>query len=199
MSSLSLPCDIQRTVYGIGYVGQGKYSARANGKKTDAYASWFRMFQRCYSKPTQDRQGSYIGCSVAIEWHNFQNFAEWFYSQPNSARKGFDLDKDLVIGGNKVYGPNKCSFVPAEINRLLIHRGNPKYDLPRGVTMCRGKYRAAIFYNKKPKFLGDFDKLEDACNAYAIEKERVVKELANRFISDIDENVYNFLLKWKAH
>ena len=187
------------TVSSVGYIDEGRYSTRKNGKPARVYSVWRRMISRCYSKSTQKRQPSYVGCYVDKEWHSFQNFAEWFYRQPNSMEAGFELDKDLILSGNKVYGPSTCSFVPREVNRALVHRGNPVYDLPRGVTMFKGKYRASVFENRKYRFLGDFDSLRDACIAYSEAKEMLVKNLANKFIGDIDVRVYKFLMEWEAH
>ena len=50
-----------RTVYGIGYYGHGKYTARINGIKTEEYVKWFSMFNRCYNEKYQEKQSTYIG------------------------------------------------------------------------------------------------------------------------------------------
>lgn len=38
------------SVYGVGYLGQGKYNAVKNGKMTIQYSYWKAMMQRCYCK-----------------------------------------------------------------------------------------------------------------------------------------------------
>ncbi|WP_423172691.1 hypothetical protein, partial [Stenotrophomonas sp. CASM112] len=50
--------------------------------------------------------------------------------------KGFELDKDLLIKGNKVYSENTCIFIPAEINLLLIKREASRGEHLIGVSWC---------------------------------------------------------------
>ena len=38
------------SVYGVGYLGQGKYKAIENGKMTIQYNYWKAMMKRCYCK-----------------------------------------------------------------------------------------------------------------------------------------------------
>ena len=103
-------------VCGIGVVGEGKFS---QSKSRKLYILWQNMLKRCYDLTYQKRQPTYIGCTVVKRWHNFQNFCEDIIRMPNWNKKGFDLDKDLRVLGNKKYGPKYCSFVPREINRAF--------------------------------------------------------------------------------
>lgn len=50
--------------------------ARINGIKTEEYIKWFSMFNRCFDEKYQEKQPTYIGCSVSEEFWNFQNFAK---------------------------------------------------------------------------------------------------------------------------
>ena len=72
---------------------------------------------------------SYKGVEVCEEWYNFQNFAEWcetqkFLNAKDVKGKSYQLDKDILVKGNKIYSPDTCCFVPPEINSLFI---NAKY------------------------------------------------------------------------
>lgn len=51
----------------------------------------------------------------------FSNFLKWFNG---NYIKGYALDKDILIKGNKVYSPETCCFVPYEINTLVTNRKN---------------------------------------------------------------------------
>ena len=68
----------KRSVYNIGYYGVGNYTARNNNIKTEEYIKWISMFVRCYDDKYHERQPSYIGCTVAEPFQNFQIFAEWY-------------------------------------------------------------------------------------------------------------------------
>ena len=65
----------KRTVLGIGYVGIGKFSRKAN---LSSYKMWYHMLERCYSKSYIETNSTYKDVVVCDEWHNFQNFAKWF-------------------------------------------------------------------------------------------------------------------------
>tara|TARA_R110001632_G_scaffold37039_1_gene93693 strand:- start:22 stop:681 length:660 start_codon:yes stop_codon:yes gene_type:complete len=100
------------SVCGFGYVGVGKHSPRENGKDSAAYVAWHDMIVRCYSQKKLMNSPTYINCTVCDEWRNFQSFAEWF---SKNHIKGFQLDKDIKVSGNKIYKPDACCFVsPAE-------------------------------------------------------------------------------------
>lgn len=102
-------------VNGVGFIGDGSHKVSVNCVQTKAYEVWSGMISRCYSKKTQERQPSYIGCTVCREWHNFQNFAEWF---DGNYIDGMCLDKDIRVKGNKVYSPDTCKFVTKSENTI---------------------------------------------------------------------------------
>lgn len=80
----------------------------------DLYNRWCGMLNRVYN----NRKG-YEDVVVEERWHDFQIFCGDIVLMKNYNTKGFHLDKDLMILGNRIYGPGYCSFVPARINMLL--------------------------------------------------------------------------------
>ena len=62
------------------------------------------------------------------------------------AWEGLHLDKDILIPGNKIYGPNACMFIPQDINKLLVDREAARGLYPQGVAFNKRekKFRAAI-------------------------------------------------------
>jgi len=138
-----------KTVYGIGYYGHGAYSSRINNCKTEQYIKWFSMFNRCYDKSYQEKQPTYIGCSVSEEFHNFQNFAMWYDKNIYACSYPLELDKDLFVLGNKVYSPSTCCFIPKEINNVLSYKRNDsKY-----MTSIYNKYKKELPHQIKVKLL----------------------------------------------
>lgn len=116
---------MQPSLYGVGFIGKGKYNSReADGKsKNRAYCYWQRMIKRCYYQDSADYpMYGEKGVIVCEEWHNFQNFAKWFYEQKNHSEKGYHLDKDMLITGNKIYRPEACSIIPERVNLLCVKR-----------------------------------------------------------------------------
>ena len=68
-----IKCPYERRTYGKGYLGEGSYKAKENGKTTRVYKSWKSMLQRCYDSKYHERQPTYIDCEVCNEWLCFQN------------------------------------------------------------------------------------------------------------------------------
>jgi hypothetical protein len=55
--------------------------------------------------------------------------------------QGNQLDKDIVINGNKVYQPSSCVFVSALVNSILTDAGS-----------IRGLYKIGVIYHKRTGF-----------------------------------------------
>jgi len=180
------------SVCGKGYLSYGEYNTREN---KDAHSRWSSILKRCYSEIIHNKQPNYIECEICVEWLNFQNFAKWFYQ---NYRDRFQLDKDILFKGNKIYGPNTCCFVPREINVLLTLRNNYRGEYPIGVSYKRGRFISIVNINTKQIHIGVFDNIIDAFNAYKKEKENHIKQIANKYKSQITTECYNALINWRC-
>lgn len=185
----------KKSVYEIGFIGSGKYKARENGVLTDAYSSWRAMLLRCYHEKFQSLHKTYIGCSVVSEWHNFQNFAEWFYKQKRS--DNFQLDKDIIVRGNRVYGPETSCLIHRELNALCSSPKRTNNSLPPGVRAENKKYRARLYYDGEDRSLGLYSTPEDAFLAYKEAKEARVKYLAKLYKDEMNPRVYDALMSYE--
>lgn len=164
-----------------GYKGGGKYLTSIKGKHTKVYKTWKGMLERCYSKNTQEKQLVYKDCSVHPDWHNFQNFAEWF---EENYVESYHLDKDILFKGNKVYSSETCCFVPKEINYLFTKNNKKRGDEPIGVRKFKeGLFTASIRKEGRGKHLGYFTTPEEAFQAYKVAKEQHIKKLAVEYYS----------------
>lgn len=182
-----------KNIYGVGYTGEGKYYKKGGG----VYKHWYSMFVRCYSDKYIGKL-IYANVTVCEEWHNFQNFAKWFeHNYSPKIMEKWELDKDILIRNNKVYSPEACCFIPKEINRLWTKRHNERGILPIGVTVRKGRYRARVSKENKRVCLGSFDTPEEAFQAYKIEKEKYIKEVADKWKGKIDDRVYEALYNYK--
>lgn len=115
--------------FGVGFLGGRELKSKSKGRSTSAYNRWKHMLARCYDKETQERMPTYKGCTVCDEWHNFQNYAKWFYE---NYAKNCDVDKDIIKSGNKIYSPSTCKFVPHQENSEKATAKNYKFKSPLG-------------------------------------------------------------------
>lgn len=190
------------TFYGKGLIGIGKYG------KSDSrvFSLWRSMLGRTCCLSIQKRQPTYKNTSVCDEWLNFQNFAEWCYGQKLLKAKDdkgsyYQLDKDLLLKGNKIYSPETCCFVPPLLNNLIRPKSISNGDYPIGVRPNRktDRFEAKVVLFDKSKYLGLFDTTEDAFQAYKKAKEVHIKEVAEKWKDRIDSKVYQALLNWEIN
>lgn len=186
--------------HGVGKNSGGIHKVFEGGKHTTAYIIWRNMLMRCYSEKNHKRHPSYIECSVDERFHDFQDFAGWYYNHDYS-NLGYELDKDLLIPNNKIYSPDNCCFVPQELNKLLTSRGRCRGKLPQGVCFHSRvkKYNAQVWISGKRKHLGYFDCPDEAHQVYREAKERYVKNKALEWANRIEWNVFVALMAWKLN
>jgi len=189
--------NVCKKVEGKGFFGEGPYKSSHNGKVTRAYTTWKSMLRRCYNSKNLILYPTYKGCSVHNDWLNFQFFAKWHEKEPNSEKKGFQLDKDLRISNNKIYGPETCSYVPQEINKLLTNCEIESGNLPKGVYISGKKFVANLRANNRTINLGVYDTPELASDAYKIAKSAYVKFMSVELREVIHPEVYAYLNTWE--
>lgn len=77
-----------------------------------------------------------------------------------------ELDKDLIIPGNKIYSPETCAFVTPELNKFLTERSSARGDWPLGVQWSKSSRKFITHCNNpfssKEEYLGLFDCPEEA-------------------------------------
>ena len=198
-------CPHEKSVYGIGYLGEGDYKVRENGKHTRVYSTWHSMMQRCYDEKFHEKKPTYIGCAVWEEWHNFQNFAEWYYNNYYEIEgERMHLDKDILVKHNKIYSPETCIFVPQTINNLFVKSDKSRGDSVIGTTPHHGKYqvKCSLINPKTGKFkceyLGLYDTQEKGFEVYKYYKEKNIKVVADYFKDLIPERLYNAMYNYEV-
>jgi hypothetical protein len=158
----------RKLIYGCG-INDATYvtSPVINGKKHSCpyYRVWNSMLRRCYSLNYQQTRPTYKGCSVCVDWLLFSNFKLWMLQQD---WKGKQLDKDLLVRGNKIYSPETCIFVSVEVNSLLNTQEASRGLYKQGVCCdkAKGKFLASCNVAGIRKYLGYFNTEEEASKAY---------------------------------
>lgn len=161
----------------IGYVDGKRKQKRVWG--CPYYEVWANMLKRCYSAKLHERQPAYKGCSVSDEWITFSVFKNWMMDQE---WEGLQLDKDLLIEGNKIYSPETCVFVTQAVNLFTTDRGAARGEWLIGVDWNKrdSKFRAQCRnpITKKNENLGCFTSELDAHEAWLKRKLELAHELA---------------------
>lgn len=182
---------------GIGVVGEGPYSSSTH---QHIYNVWCALLKRCYDE-NHNGHAAYQDCEVCLEWQTFQNFAQWY---ENNCPDGWQIDKDILIHGNRLYSPDTCLCVPQRINQLFVYERSRRGNLPIGVSYAdKCKYRPYIarLGNKEgfKKYLGSYSTSEEAFAAYKSAKEKLIKFVANQYRDELTEKAYNALLNYEVH
>lgn len=144
------------------------------------YAVWMGMLARCYSKKNLKRRPSYKGCSVCEEWLRFSKFKTWMEQQD---WQGKQLDKDLLVRGNKIYSPETCVFVSAEVNGFIRESFGSRGSWPIGVCWSKQheKFKASLSKGSNKRWnIGLFNTPEEAHEAWLKAKLSLAYELASR-------------------
>lgn len=184
-------------IYGIGI--NDLYRAR----KTKAYQIWADMVKRCYTSNRSPKIKAYIDCKICDDWLYFSKFKEWFDDPVNGYKKGYHLDKDILIKGNKLYSPSTCCLVPQCINKLILNSKSTRGKYVIGVQFIKRikLFKSSLNVKKITNHSSYYKTEEEAFNGYKISKEYTIKQKAwdsyNKGL--ITRKVYNSLLKWEIN
>lgn len=104
------------------------------------YKRWTGMLYRCYSEKFKTNK-AYEYCIVDSRWHLFSNFKAWMEQQD---WEGKQLDKDLLVLDNKIYGPDRCLFIDVSVNKFIAESLTKRGEFPLGVCFDKvnNKYMA---------------------------------------------------------
>ena len=157
------------------------------------YAVWAPMLTRVTNS---DRFPAYKGCSVHPDWLSLSKFKEWMKAQK---WQGMELDKDLLIPGNKVYGPETCCFIPGWMNAALslTKRGARLPGVASVKSSKKNPFCASVTVFGEKCFLGMYATEMDAHIAWQKAKSSAFCLMAKRYVDEggEDERVVKALLR----
>ena len=137
------------------------------------------MLTRCYNEKHLVKNPSYKDCVVCEEWKRFSNFKAWMEIQD---WEGKQLDKDLLIRGNKLYSPETCVFVSKVINSFITESGASRGQYPIGVKWDKNAKKFRVFcsnpFTGKQESLGYFSCPEESHKIWLKRKLELAKLLA---------------------
>lgn len=185
---------------GVGYLGIGEYKTMVNNKRPPYYIRWAGMISRCYAEGGRKCNPSYNDSSMHEKWHNLQNFGGWYVNHPYR-NDSWEIDKDILFKGNKVYSEETCIFVPKYINTMFTKCNTMRDDLPIGVVRtAKSKYYRMICSDSldgKVSISG-FTSPEEAFYSYKEHKEAVIQKAANIYKNDLEPRAYEALMNYKV-
>lgn len=180
----------KRTVFGIGYLGCS--DADANRTDNYIYSKWSNMMQRCYDEETHKLKPYYALCTAEIEWLNFANYRLWHIENEMGDRK-VDLDKDVLIQGNTVYGSETCTLIPHFTNTLFEERGADTNIVLNNTT---GKYDVTMSVLGKKEEVGTFNTEEEARQGYIDYKQDYIRKFAKKCKGKVPHKTYEAMMNW---
>lgn len=152
------------------------------------------MYDRCYSNKYHEKSPQYRDCKMCDEWlDDKEAFYEWVvenYYRIDGER--IDLDKDILVKGNKEYGPTTCVFAPHSINAFFENLTREPIYLP-----SLNKYRMNILIEGKTVNIGYYDTEEDAKKAFIKHKEAAILAKADLYKDRIPRKLYDAMVSWK--
>lgn len=168
--------------------------------KHSAYSIWHSMIRRAYSEVYQKNKPTYVGTTVHEDWFRLSKFIEWYNE---NYVDGWHLDKDLLSTGLKRYSPETCCFLPNEIN-ILFSEKRQDNGLPSGVYFKKslGRYVAQISHCengvRKSGHIGASNDPNKCFLMYKTASEKKIKELAEKYKSQLDARAYSTLMEFQV-
>ena len=171
---------------------------RDQRKTSKEFRLWCDMLNRCYSEKLHARIPTYIECIASEEFRRYSDFKAWCKNQIGFNLDDWQLDKDIIQKGNREYHPDKCVFLPREINLFLRSKKKSRGEFLVGVSKRKDGYGygSQLSINGKIKYLGTFPTEIEAFNAYKYAKESEAKRLAEKHKFFIDARAYNELIAY---
>ena len=110
--------------------------------------------------------------------------------------EGKELDKDILVQGNKVYSPVTCIFVTKEVNCLFNKKEKSRGDCPIGVSFHKRDrvYLASCSVGGKYHYIGSFSSSIDASNAYKSFKYKLISTIANKQCDRLKSAMLNYVI-----
>ena len=200
VEGIGVPNPMRRNSFGVGYRGIGKYKG-----KIKARYYWRGVLTRCFCPKWKSTHKTYDDCSISEDWENYQNFCEWVTKQKFYGSLDYNIDKDLIIKGNKLYSEDTCLLVPSQVNKLIIKPKQFNNNLPVGVS-TRGDLankfmsrHSRIITGEKVAYLGLYDTPEEAFYHYKVSKESYIKQVALLYRDKVDNKTFEALMNYEIN
>jgi hypothetical protein len=155
------------------------------------YSKWTGMMKRAMSPKYLAKTPSYDGSSICDYWQYLSEFKDWTVGQ---VWKGLELDKDILVVGNKHYSAETCAYVPKYVNYCFLTKQGGRGDCPIGVSkkiekrygpnyVMPNPYAAAVNDGTGTYIrLGTYNNPMDAHRAWQVAKADVIENTVLRYM-----------------
>lgn len=151
-------------------------------EREHVYSVWQAMIHRVATNATH-----YGDVSCSDEFVYLSKFIDWYKQQEaiQGNLAGFQLDKDLLLSGNKQYSKEACLFIPDWLNLQFIERTNKRGNFPLGAAQYKKGFMATITdgSGKGKLYLGYYPCYKLAHKAWQEAKVRHLQGIIERVIS----------------
>lgn len=166
---------------------------RTNLTRSKLANIYWNMWNRCYLESYLEKNPKYRGCTICDDWLNDrESFYDWIAENYYIIEdEQIDLDKDILVKGNRIYSPDTCIFTPHVINTYFekITRSPQKTN--------NGKYSMEITVNGKRINLGTFDTEEEAKLEYIKHKQAAILAKADEYKGRIPKKLYDAMVNYQ--
>ena len=194
----------KKDIYNVACIGNTR-----NIKDKDLkyiYDGWHNMIERCYTQQQNYQSYQKENCSVCDEWLCFENYYYWYKENHYTINDEIIcLDKDILCHNlklkDKIYSPETCLFVPQRINMLFIKNNHNRIDSSLPIGVRETQYHTYVstcrdINNKQVRRY--FKTVEEAFNFYKEQKEKLIKQFADKYKTKIPQKLYNALYNYKV-
>ena len=91
-----IKCPYEPRLYGVGYIGEGRYKTKENGKHTKCYNTWNAICPEIAHWTVNEEQwnGHPLPLYLVIKYHLYHSFNE--YKLPESLRKENEINMNFI-------------------------------------------------------------------------------------------------------
>lgn len=186
------------TFEGVGFIGNTNIH-NAKGEIKHSYTTWCNMLKRSCNNEFKEIHPTYKDVTVCKEWHSYEYFEKWYNSNYYKIDgETMNLDKDILIKGNKLYSADTCIFAPQRINTLIVKSDGLRGDLPIGVFANGRKYYARWYEYGESRHTSVVDTVLEAFELYKLNKEKHIKKVADEYKDRIPQKLYDALYNYEV-
>lgn len=173
---------------------------------------WSSIVRRTNKEGSYQKKNTSYNYS-ANNFESYQSFASWcqtkedYWNRDDNGR-WWQLDKDLLIRGNKLYSPNTCIFVPQLVNVCYsnVKAGNCGFVGVRFDSKTQKYVSRCCTHNSKKRHIGYYASAYEAHKAWQLAKvyetEQLIKKNystdVNNLLLNIKERLLNDIFSGEA-